>query len=89
MPTHPTGLLSLPARSSLIADAYPSPIRCIGFATGYMRGPGNGLHGSRCTDEHRRACLLPHDEESVRADGNAGIAWLLPKGPAGRSHQCA
>ena len=32
-----------------------------------------------------RACLLPHDEEPVRTDGNARVSWLLPEDSAKRS----
>lgn len=52
-----------------------------------MSGPGNGLHGSQCGNEHPRACLLPHDEEPVWADGNAGVTWLLPEDSAERPRQ--
>ena len=49
-----------------------------------MLGPSDGLHGLRCGDEHPRAGVLPHDEEPVRADGDAGVAWLLPEDAAER-----
>ena len=54
-----------------------------------MSDPGHGLHGAQYGYEHPRACLLPHDEEPVWADGDAGIARLLPEGSAERSRQRA
>jgi hypothetical protein len=54
------------------------PTRCACLAAGDMPGPGNGLHGSKCVNEHAGTRLLSHDEKPVRADGNAGVAWLLP-----------
>ena len=62
-----------------------SPTRRSDLAVGNLPGSSNGLHGSRRGNEHSRACLLSHDEESVRADGHAGVAWLLPEGSAERS----
>jgi len=62
-----------------------SPTRRSDLAVGNLPGSSNGLHGSRCGNERSRACLLPHDEESVRADGDAGVARLLPEGSAERS----
>jgi len=50
-----------------------------------MLGPGDGLHGSQCGDEHSRACVLPHDEEPVRTDEDAGVEWLLREDSAERS----
>jgi hypothetical protein len=64
-----------------------TPSRCAGLATGIVPGSGDGLHASGCGYEHPRACLLPRDEESVRADGNAGVTWLLPEDSAERSRQ--
>jgi hypothetical protein len=72
-------------RYSVYANEGVAPIRCASLVTGVMPGPGNGLHGSQCGDERPGACLLPHDEESMRSDGDAGIAWLLPEDPARRS----
>src|ERR1700757_1989331 len=69
----------------LCTNEVVAPNRCAGSAAGVMPGPGNGLHGSRCGDECPGTCLLPHDEESMRSDGDAGIAWLLPEDPARRS----
>ncbi len=63
-----------------LGHAYFSPIRGVVSAAGVVSGPGDGLHGSERGDEHRRARLLPRDEEAVRADGqHAWVAWLLPK----------
>ena len=76
-------------RSLRVRDASFSPIRCTGFAAGDLFRSGNGLHGFRYANEHGRTCLLPHDEESVRASGDAGIAWLLPEDATQRSQQCA
>ena len=33
--------------------------------------------------------MLPGDEEPMRADGDAGIAWLLPEDSTKRLHQRA
>jgi hypothetical protein len=66
-------------RYSVYANEGVAPIRCAGAAAGVMSGPGNGLHGSQCGNEHPRARLLPHDEEPVWPDGDAGVAWLLPE----------
>lgn len=70
-------------------NADSSPIRSIGPAVGIVLGTGDGLHASRCSDERARACLLPHDEGPVRADGGGGVAWLLPEDSTGRLHQRA
>jgi len=40
-------------------------------------GARNGVCGSRRGDDGRRTRLLPHDEEQLRADGNACFARLL------------
>jgi hypothetical protein len=61
-------------RSSQSNDAYSPPIRCIGLATGHGCSPGDGVHASQCGDECSGARLLPHDEKSVRADGDASVA---------------
>ena len=80
------GCSRYPYRRSLKAEnEVSSPIRCAGPAAGVMSGPGNGLHGSQCGNEHPRARLLPHDEEPVWPNGDAGVAWLLPEESAERS----
>lgn len=40
---------------------------------------GDGLHDPGRAVDHRGAHLLPHDGDPVRADGHAGVAWLLPE----------
>jgi hypothetical protein len=78
-------LLSLPTRKySSLGNAYSASIRCAGLAVGDLLGSSDGLHGSQCGHEHPGACLLPHDEEPMRADGDAGVAWLLSEDSAER-----
>ncbi len=54
-------------------------------ATGVVPGASNGLHGSQCADERRRARLLPGDEKPMRPDGYVGITRLLPENSGERS----
>jgi len=44
--------------------------------------------GSKRSDDCGRASLLPHDEESMRTDGNAGLARLLQESSTLCPRQC-
>ncbi len=64
------------------ASENTAPTRSLGFVGGNLCVTRHGLHDTECAHDHRRACLLPHDAQSVRANGHVRIPWLLPKGAA-------
>lgn len=65
------------------------PIRCACSPADVVAGPSDGVHHAGCAPYPRGEGLLPHDEESMRADGNACFARLLPEGRSGSSPRCS
>jgi hypothetical protein len=64
-----------------------TPIRYRSSASGVLPDAGDGLHGFQRADECRRACLLPINEEPVRADGNVRQPRMLPESASECSRQ--
>ena len=62
------------AQRILLLGEASTPIRSDLTVTGLMPDTNDGVHGSRPTNDDRRACLLPHDEEPMWTDGDASLA---------------
>jgi hypothetical protein len=73
---------SVVGRGIFLSSEVATPIRSGAAVAGVLRGSGDGVHGSRRADDRGRASLLPHDEESVRTDGDAGLPRLLQESSA-------
>ncbi len=61
-----------------VDDAKPVPIRGSGSSAHVQCCSGDAMHDRRSTDRCADACVLPHDEDFVRASADAGIELLLP-----------